>query len=164
MKKCTLCEVEKAEDAFYVKDRRTGRLASRCKDCNREESRGYYRANKEVVKKRVWEYQKANPDVNARSRARRKANGKRRLSDVRKYGLSGEQYEALLERAGGICEICGRIPSEVSSKGACVDHCHDSNKVRGILCHPCNAALGNFRDEPDVLRAAIAYLERSVVH
>ena len=45
-------------------------------------------------------------------------------------------------------------------KTGCVDHCHATDIVRGILCHPCNKALGAFKDRPDVLLDVIKYLER----
>lgn len=169
MKTCKVCGREKFEDSFYVKDRKTGRLSGKCKDCQKEVSRKYYENNGEVMRERIYAYQKANPEVQARARAKRKANGKRRLQDIRQnYGVSPSQYAEMLERAGGLCEICGRVPSEVSKKGPCVDHCHDSGKVRGILCSPCNSALGGFRDDPEVLRKAIEYLEthapKPVIH
>ena len=160
MKTCKICGVRKFNDNFYVKDRKTERLDSKCKDCQKEISRKYYEENGKTVRERVYAYQKANPEVQARARAKRKANGKRRLADVRQnYGVSPEQYAEMLERAGGVCEICGRVPSEVSKKGPCIDHCHDSSKVRGILCAPCNMGIGHLRDDPEVLRKAIEYLE-----
>lgn len=165
MKKCKGCERELSFDQFYVKDRATGRLCARCKDCDKANRQAYYRANKDRIKSNVRAYQKANPEVQARAVERRRANGKRRAADIKaKYGISRDQYEGMLERAGHVCEICGRDPREVSKKGYCIDHCHDSGAVRGILCHPCNAALGNFRDDVDVMRRAIEYLEKSVVH
>ena len=42
-----------------------------------------------------------------------------------------------------------------------VDHCHATGKVRGLLCHPCNAGLGFYRDDPRLMREAAAYIERS---
>lgn len=160
MKKCGQCGVEKFDDAFYVKDKRTGRLSSKCKDCEREAARRHYERNSDRIRARVAEYQRLKPEVQARSRMKRKLNGKRRLADIRiRYGLSAEDYARLLSESGGMCEICGRDPATVSSKGVCVDHCHKGGGVRGLLCHPCNAALGNFRDDVATLRAAIRYLE-----
>lgn len=55
---------------------------------------------------------------------------------------------------GGICAVCGE------RRAVHVDHDHDTKRVRGILCELCNGFLGAFNDDPDLLRAAIKYLER----
>jgi hypothetical protein len=77
-----------------------------------------------------------------------------------RYGLSLADYEALVETQGGRCAIC-RVdaPGGKFTKWA-VDHCHDSSKVRGLLCGACNMGLGQFGDDPARLRAAADYLER----
>lgn len=76
------------------------------------------------------------------------------------YGISRVEYEALLASQDEACAIC-RV-GDPGGKGSWhVDHCHETNKVRGLLCHHCNLMLGNARDEPGRLRAAAEYLERS---
>ena len=164
-KVCPSCSTEKPASEFRSDKTKADHLSSSCAECISSRSRSYYERNKDRIRANVKAYQKANPDVNARSRAKRRSNGKRRLADVKsKYGVTEEQYAEMLERAGGVCEICGRVPSEVSKKGACVDHCHDSSKVRGILCAPCNSGIGSLQDDPAVLRKAIEYLETHSVH
>jgi hypothetical protein len=79
----------------------------------------------------------------------------RRLA--RRYGISGADYDRLLARQGGVCAICRRR----SDRRLGVDHCHSTRKVRGLLCVNCNTALGLCHDDPDRMRAAIAYLEAS---
>ena len=65
------------------------------------------------------------------------------------------EYKEMLESQGGVCAICGAMP-----KGRlAVDHDHATGQVRGLLCSPCNVALGFLRDDPIRLKAAIAYLE-----
>jgi hypothetical protein len=59
---------------------------------------------------------------------------------------------------GGVCAICS-APDESLKKRLCVDHCHTTGAVRGLLCDNCNTALGKFRDNADTLRRAITYLE-----
>lgn len=164
-KVCGACGELRSSGEFYKDMTRADHLSPSCKSCIKRDRLSYYERNKDQIKARVAAYQKANPEVQARSVAKRRANGKRRLADVRqRYGVSEEQYAEMMERAGGVCEICGRVPSEVSKKGACVDHCHDSGKVRGILCAPCNAGIGSLQDDPAVLRRAIEYLETHSVH
>jgi Recombination endonuclease VII len=80
---------------------------------------------------------------------------KRRLKFV--YGISPEEYDAMLARQDGVCAICRNKPDK--DKPLCVDHCHVTGEVRGLLCHRCNSALGFFREDSGILSAAIAYLQ-----
>ncbi|AKJ14215.1 hypothetical protein ABB07_30440 [Streptomyces incarnatus] len=71
----------------------------------------------------------------------------------RKYGLTKAERDALIASQGGVCCICLAAPP------AHVDHCHETGRVRGVLCFSCNAALGQFKDQPEVIRRAAAYVE-----
>jgi hypothetical protein len=73
------------------------------------------------------------------------------------YGITSEQYAALLEQQGDRCAIC-RTDTPGGKGGWHVDHDHAIGRVRGLLCHYCNLALGNFKDDPTRLRAALEYL------
>jgi hypothetical protein len=73
----------------------------------------------------------------------------------RQFGLEPEEYQSLLDRQGGVCGICKRQPEHTFLS---VDHDHVTGLVRGLLCQPCNVALGAFGDSVDGLQAAIAYL------
>lgn len=75
------------------------------------------------------------------------------------YGLTPERYAELLERQGGRCAICA-AESAGGRGGWHVDHCHETQAVRGLLCHHCNIGIGQFRDRVDLLQAAIGYLTR----
>jgi hypothetical protein len=57
------------------------------------------------------------------------------------------------------CMICGISEQEIDKK-LDVDHCHSSGKVRGLLCNPCNTMLGHGRDNVEVLKSAVKYLEK----
>lgn len=98
-----------------------------------------------------------------RSRARDRAAYRRRSNEIRKlnlkrfYGLSDKALDAV-EAASG-CEICGRSGAGKRSR-LVIDHCHGTNRNRGILCSSCNAALGQFRDDLTVLRRAVDYVAR----
>ena len=83
------------------------------------------------------------------------ASGGKKVADrrshlKRKYGMTIEQYDAMLEAQGGGCFICGRPPREDISLH--VDHDHSTGKVRGILCFCCNNALADFQEDPALLR------------
>lgn len=71
------------------------------------------------------------------------------------YGLSPDQYDAMVLSQEGRCNICKEPQSLL-----CVDHCHDSKVVRGLLCNYCNLMLGQSRDSTQNLQGAIDYLER----
>jgi hypothetical protein len=75
------------------------------------------------------------------------------------YGLTPEQYDALLAEQDGKCAICRT--DDWPGRGPHADHDHATRKVRGVLCGNCNNGLGNFRDDPAQLRAAADYLERT---
>lgn len=83
---------------------------------------------------------------------------------MRTYGLSRKGYERMFEEQEHKCKICGdggfRINSK-TEKTLCVDHCHETGAIRGLLCHNCNRALGLLRDKKELLQSAIEYLERS---
>ena len=72
-----------------------------------------------------------------------------------KYSLTKAERSALLAAQGGVCAICGGVED---GKVLVVDHCHDTGRVRGLLCNYCNAGLGFFKDNPTSLQAAIRYL------
>lgn len=79
----------------------------------------------------------------------------------RKYGMTSEEYEAMSAEQGHVCAICGE-PETLVRKGQAerlsVDHCHTTGEVRGLLCAHCNHGIGKFKDSPELLRAALAYL------
>lgn len=75
----------------------------------------------------------------------------------RAYGITVEEYEELLDRQDGVCAICKG--TNVDSRRLHVDHCHRTNKVRGLLCFRCNTLLGAGNDDVDLLQAAAEYLE-----
>lgn len=76
------------------------------------------------------------------------------------YGISFEDYNKLLETQNFGCAICGSdINQNRRTSGKLfIDHCHNSGKVRGLLCSKCNHALGLFNDDSTLLAKAIAYL------
>lgn len=73
---------------------------------------------------------------------------------AKRYGLSTAQFDAFVLGQEGRCAICRAELRKLN-----VDHCHDSERVRGLLCTTCNTGLGKFGDDPTVLRRAAAYLE-----
>jgi hypothetical protein len=101
-----------------------------------------YRAR---VLARCRKHTKENPEV------------RKRYLLKKKYGLTTQQLEEMRLAQGNKCAICGagegyNFPN--------IDHCHKTKKVRGLLCQKCNHGVGLFKDSPELLRIAAAYLER----
>jgi len=86
-----------------------------------------------------------------------------RNSNLRKlYGITHADYERMLLEQKGRCAICGDSSPGSGKKHFSVDHNHVTNKVRQLLCDPCNNGLGRFKDDLERLRKAVAYLEKHV--
>ena len=85
----------------------------------------------------------------------------------RKYGISLQEYEELLTLQNYSCKICGSKKANRDWKerqqrvDLFVDHCHKTNKVRGLLCNTCNAGIGMLKDDINILTAAINYLKEN---
>lgn len=81
-----------------------------------------------------------------------------------KFGISEQQYQEMEKAQNFVCAIC-KEPEKTARKGIpqrlAIDHCHETNHVRGLLCVNCNTALGKFNDNKFLLESAISYLESS---
>jgi len=75
------------------------------------------------------------------------------------YGLSVEQYEAMRVAHNECCAICGASAYSQPHGTLCIDHCHKTGRVRGLLCKKCNTMIGMAEDQEWVLEKAIAYLQ-----
>lgn len=73
------------------------------------------------------------------------------------YGISLAEYDDMLESQSGSCAICSTTPEE-NGRRLDVDHCHETGRVRGLLCASCNLGIGKFKDNPSLLAEAIKYL------
>ena len=135
---------------------------------NRAYSKAWYHRNKEKARAYAAEKRKANPEAHKASKRRWAANnpGKAkesgRRTKLKAYGITLEQYNAMFEAQGSVCKICGSA-SPRNRNGWSLDHCHATNRVRGILCHPCNVLLGLAGDSETTLLSAIEYLRNANV-
>tara|TARA_R100000742_G_C4271922_1_gene90977 strand:- start:490 stop:756 length:267 start_codon:yes stop_codon:yes gene_type:complete len=73
-----------------------------------------------------------------------------------RYGITEEDYNQMAEEQKHCCQICNNKPV----KPLYVDHCHNTNKIRGLLCHKCNVALGHMNDDPKQLLKAVEYITK----
>jgi hypothetical protein len=74
---------------------------------------------------------------------------------LKKYGLTQDDFNTMLKEQTNKCKIC----EMEFTKTPHIDHCHETGVVRGLLCQLCNTSLGGFKDNPDILRSAINYLQ-----
>jgi Autographiviridae endonuclease VII len=116
---------------------------------NRAAARLYRETHKEQINERARLKWRADPELREKRRLWQRKNVFQKV-----YGISMADYEAMFERQGGACAICKRTGVTL-----CVDHCHLTGEVRGLLCSQCNSAIGFCSDDPAVLLAAAAYLQ-----
>ena len=77
----------------------------------------------------------------------------------RKYGLTQEQLVTLIEEQNNCCKVCGKHGSDNKTGKLYIDHCHTTNKVRGLLCMECNTALGLLKDDTKRIESLLSYLK-----
>ena len=134
---CTVCNEFKTLDAFAIrKTHRIGKPVSVCTPCKVEKNRRRRQENPDHV-----------ADIERRSKFKRQ------------YGITLDDYNNMLDKQGGGCGICGSETAGNRTKYFAVDHCHETGKVRGLLCTKCNRGLGLFNDNPKHLLNAVNYLK-----
>ena len=157
---------QRAKIASALLERAAGRTTKRCPRCQRVlpiEDFGMRSNGRQVRsycppcqlehgREAQARWYRENPD---------KARELQRRTDLRiKYGIDPDTYDSMLAAQGGGCAICGADnPRRANVRYFAVDHDHETDAVRGLLCHPCNLALGAVDDNRDVLLAMIGYLE-----
>lgn len=125
----------------------------RCADCGEEKDAEDFPRHKGYKSGRG---KHCKPCHNRRNRetVRRLHGNSRHYHLMQKYGISASQVEAMKAAQDGLCAVC------LTRAAVHVDHDHGSGRVRAILCESCNGFLGAFSDDPQLLQAAIAYLEK----
>lgn len=153
---CSRCGYAQPRSEFWRDASRPDGLHSQCKSCKngvRKESRKRNPDWRDRDKERSRLYKINNPEKYRESI--------RNSTLKKKYGITSEDYDALLSRQDGKCAICGSTESGGYGPNLHVDHNHDTGEIRGILCKSCNTGLGFFQDDAEMLKAAIQYLEKS---
>jgi hypothetical protein len=135
---CTKCGEVKPVDEFHRESRNTLRHFRRtqCKKCDYLKQKKYAEKNRAKISFKDVAYRR-----------------------MRLLNYPQDLFDERLAQQGNVCAICGTdTPGGRGQFHA--DHDHKTNQPRGVLCHNCNIALGNFKDNPEILRAAIDYLQR----
>jgi hypothetical protein len=161
VKRCLKCMADKATDQFSPSQIELD--SAWCRPCMNT----YYR-NKNAERRKAGLCLNHNePRIDGRSRCPR-CEAVNRTNNLKKnYGITVEQYDAMLAAQGGVCRICAQPPSTVHRKNErdprirnlAVDHDHKTGRIRGLLCSNCNQALGKAEDRPERLIAMAAYLQ-----
>ena len=158
---CTVCGESKPLADFYKMAGMRDGHRNECKACNLVAKRRRYEADPAKYIAMVARWQKANPERVRETRRRRNAHPERQRKQRdsyyrRTYGISADEFDALLEKQDGGCAICGRKPERDPSFH--LDHDHLTGEIRGILCLSCNQGVGQFQDDPGLLERAAAYI------
>jgi len=136
-KSCNTCGTTKPLTEYYsAKDMKDG-LRGECKCCNK-----------------------------AATKARRQGPRRQQILDkqidsqmMRLYGIGLDDYNTMLEDQGGKCAICGTSEPGHGGNRFCIDHCHTTGKVRGLLCMPCNVSIGHLKDNVQLIENALNYVK-----
>lgn len=136
-KPCNTCGTVKPLTEYYsAKDMKDG-LRGECKCCNK-----------------------------AATKARRLGPKRKQILDkqidsqmMRLYGIGLDDYNQMLEDQGGKCAICDTSEPGHGGNRFCIDHCHTTGKVRGLLCMPCNVSIGHFKDNVQLIENALNYVK-----
>lgn len=184
MRFCKRCQLDKPISSFLVSKKEEEPYGF-CKDCriadnlkNKAKRQQHYLDNKEKVIAKTKVYVENNREkVKQRKRNYREKNRERLILEgrlrydntpkdvlaekelIKNYGITLEDKNKMFSDQENCCAICGSETSK-SKRAFCVDHCHTTGLIRGILCNSCNRGLGFFEDSIDSLESAIKYLNK----
>lgn len=166
------------EERKISKDRARAKYRERNREVLREKNKLYRQNNPEKVKQSNDKWIENNRDkVNAKAKRYRdkktpiikelwddwyQSNKERvKFNKIKRiYGITKEQYDVMLQQQKYCCAICSVNIETQRDKTLVIDHCHTTGKIRGLLCHACNTAIGLFKDSQETLLKACNYLVR----
>lgn len=177
---CTICQEYKSLDNFRKSN------VSWCVECTSERDRKRYDESRKHPRKMLddkyhcrncGEYfdeedmklSRPNSKYPGRTFCKECAKSTVHIRNVKSHGLTEEKYFEMLEEQNYSCKICNRKEESFRNRLS-IDHDHNhcpgpkgcSECVRGLLCSNCNSALGNFKDDVDLLKKAVSYLQEFV--
>lgn len=174
MKMCSYCKEFKDESQFHKCTSFKDGLQYGCIQCKKIISKKVALSPKNIPLKRVCSNCKIEKDYTefhrreyaayglsstckvCKKEDKKKNSQKSYIRKIKtKYNLSLENYTRMLEEQNNCCYICGK-----SNCSLAVDHCHETNKVRSLLCRSCNSGLGFFKESIQIMKNAISYIEK----
>jgi hypothetical protein len=142
-KTCLQCKNTKSLRLFRrrIKEGKYVVYESYCKNCERanDHERYFERGGKQVQKAKDF------------------------VRNCKKFGLTEDDYLKMAISQNFKCAICDKPETATRCgvvKNLAIDHCHTTGKVRALLCHSCNAAIGSFKENVDILESAVRYLKK----
>lgn len=144
-KQCTKCKQTKNLNEFHANKKHKLGVNAWCKDCVKSCNERYYLTNKE-------QHQRHNRNNHLK----------------RAYKITAEQYDSMLRAQNGVCAICEKQETLLDTrsnevKNLCVDHCHKTGKVRGLLCAKCNKAFGLVNEDLTTLERMQSYAKQHLL-
>lgn len=133
--KCIKCLIDKPEKEM-VKDigKKVG-YRKICYNCQNKRLKVYREKNRDRIKNNSYKY-------NIKSR----------------YNLSMNEYENMKKSQNNLCKICNGKNKKTTRDRLCIDHCHKTGKIRGLICDSCNNGIARFNEDISILKNAIKYL------
>ena len=166
MRMCSKCKVEKSLDEFYKNKKATGGHTYYCKECQRgyvADKNGGYKLKK-LIKTDTHKQCRmclTMIPLDSKTYCQPCISESQRIRHLKvKYGISIDDYNALLIKQAGKCGICKKEKDET----LCVDHDHETGVVRGLLCTSCNKAIGLLGDTRESLQSALDYLDSDFIN
>lgn len=149
---CSQCKEEKHFLKYRLKKEKGKKIFLRCEciECSKKYTylnKPVTKDNKEKRKNSFYKWRNKNKDYE-------------RIKIIKnKYNLTIDEYNTLLVSQNFSCGIC-KTSQSLLKKSLAIDHCHNTGKVRGLLCNNCNTGLGQFKDNINSLKSAIKYLQK----
>ncbi|WP_307544916.1 endonuclease VII domain-containing protein [Streptomyces sp. V3I8] len=175
VKRCSRCRESRPRAAFAGNRAAGDGLRAHCRECwaeyhqARQVAKGknvrpgaetpdghkFCRSRSEIEPHSKWHRNATATDGLSASCKTCRATKGRAGHSKRRYGITEAERDEMIASQMGLCVICPKAPA------VHVDHCHETGRVRGVLCFNCNSAIGKLGDDPDAVRRAAAYLEGS---
>lgn len=145
------------DECMFNRYSEKGRIYWRCNICRNKAERDRLNKTKYSINPKKHIKQKLPPFVKAEDRSHA-------YTMLHRFKVTAVQYKEMQDKQNNLCAICHKPETIISKrcnkpKKLCIDHCHATGKIRALLCHHCNVALGNFRDSIENLESAIKYLK-----
>jgi hypothetical protein len=134
-KTCGKCLIKKPVTGFHRSVRSRDGFAVWCKECSSANGKNWRNKNKE----KCYEVSRKN-------------------QLMRNFRITEREYIELLVKQNGECAICGASSADAAGSKLCVDHDHSTGEIRGLLCRRCNAGLGFFNDDKELVKEAASYM------